>query len=101
MNAIVEIASMPTDTPHAKVWATRHEIIVGKTCEAAFKNVDSEDTSLLAQAILQIRGVESVQLYPYNVVVTKAMLFSWNEIDDQIERLLKEHVISIAVLVDG
>jgi len=96
----VEIATMPTDSPDAKVWKTRHELLVDRPSEAAFKHC-GEGLTQLSQDILAIHGVESVQLFPYTLVVTKASLFSWNEIDGKVERALKHNVLSIANLVDS
>jgi hypothetical protein len=43
----------------------------------------------LMSLILDIRGIEAVDLYLYRVVIRKSSMFEWDEIEAQIIELLK------------
>jgi hypothetical protein len=54
--------------------------------------------------ILAIEGVVEIQIIPYTVLVKKAYLFGWDEINPKVDALLGEFVKSqhqLAAVVDG
>jgi hypothetical protein len=50
--------------------------------------VPPDRSSILMQALLEIPGVEAVDIYAYHVMICKARLWEWDEITPSVGRLL-------------
>ena len=89
MAAVAEISVQPTGDPHSKVYHTRTELV--ETSEAAHRS-DRSNASAFGSMFLDIDGVISVAIGPYLLMVTKAPLFDWAEIDFKVESILTQFV---------
>ncbi len=56
------------------------------------KEVVPQDTQYLAGAILQVEGIIEISFRKYNIRFTKSPVFDWEEIEKDIQRILKELV---------
>jgi hypothetical protein len=83
-----------------RAWNSRYELVVGQSGEAALKYATTEQHSQLLKDILDVRGVESVRILPYVLLVSKAALFEWKEIECHVERLIRWHVTSIGAMLE-
>ena len=91
MASMAEITVQLTNDPNAWVYHTRFELASG--FESGARGC-SEEMGAFGKLILEIRGVVQVHLGPYMLLVTKAPLFTWPEIDPSIKEILKTFAIS-------
>ena len=91
MSALAEISVQPTEDPNMKAYHTRFEMSSGPE-EGTRGN--SPDLGEFGNLILSTRGVIQVRVCPYILLVTKAPLFEWKEIDPEIEQILKHFAFS-------
>lgn len=100
MSITMSLTTSPTNDPDLRAWHSRYELISGQSAEAALRYTATEENSQLLRDILDIPGVESVQIRPYILLVSKAHLFEWTEIELEVERLVRWHVTSIGAMLE-
>lgn len=88
---IAEISVQSTSDPNAKVYHTRFELSSGP--ESGIRGASAE-VGEFGNLVLDIRGVVQVAVCPYVMLVTKAPLFEWGEIDPRVEDLLRGFAVS-------
>lgn len=98
MSSVAEISVQPTTDPNVKVYHTRFEMSSGPECGS---RGNSEELGAFGNLVLAIPGIAQVHVCPYALMITKAPLFEWSEIDPLVEDLLKEFVISQRQIVDA
>ena len=98
MSAMVEISVQPTNDPNVKVYHTRFELSSGPEVGA---RGCSDEMGAFGNLILEIRGIAQVHVGPYVLLVTKAPLFEWSEIDPSIQEILKTFAISQRQIEDA
>ena len=98
MSAMVEISVQPTNDPNVKVYHTRFELSSGPEVGA---RGCSDEMGAFGNLILEIRGIAKVHVGPYVLLVTKAPLFEWSEIDPSIQEILKTFAISQRQIEDA
>ena len=91
MSSIVDISVQHTTDPNVKVYNTRVEL-TGKP-EVGFRGC-ADEVGAFANLVLEIDGVTQVQLGSYVLIVTKAPLYSWDEVQPKVRGLLETFVIS-------
>jgi len=96
--SLVEITVQPTENPDIRAYNTRIEL--SSKPEAGMRGC-SEGLGEFGQLVLDIRGVMHVFVNSYVMLVTKASLFDWCEIDPSIQDLLKGLVISQRLIDDA
>ncbi len=81
-----------TNDPNTKVYNTRYELT--ERVESGTKH-DQTDLGDLAKIFFkEVRGVVQVQMAAYAVMITKAPLFDWVEIDCGVQGILRMFVAS-------
>jgi hypothetical protein len=86
MASVAEITVQLTNDPNVWVYHTRFEL--ADKPETGVRGC-SEEVGAFGNLILEIRGVVGVQVGPYILLVTKAPLFDWVEIDPSVQEILK------------
>ena len=86
-----DITVQPTDNPNQRVYNLRYEM--ASAPEMGYRG-NAPQLGPFGQLILEIDGVVQVAIGPYVLLVTKAPLFTWDEVHPQIEHLLAELVRS-------
>ena len=87
MSSVASITVQATTDPNMKVYHTRFEMSSGP--EAGSRG-DDEQVGGFGQLVLAIQGVSQVRVCPYILMVTKAPLFTWDEVEPNVVKLLKE-----------
>lgn len=92
---IADVSIQSTQDPNTKAYHTRFEL-----AEAVESGVRGDSTGLgeFGNMILEMRGVVQVQVSSYLILVTKAPLFNWEEIENSVTDLLKIFAISMRQL---
>ena len=72
------------DMPDLRIYHVR-TLMTEQPVELAYKFMPVENPIL--SALLDIPGVNMVELHPYHAVVNKAQQFEWSEIEPSIKRL--------------
>ena len=98
MAAMAEISVQPTNDPNVKAYHTRFSLSDGP--EVGTRGC-SDDVGAFGNLILEIRGIAQVHVGPYVLLVTKAPLFEWAEIDPSIQEILKTFAISQKQIEDA
>ena len=98
MLPVAEISVQPTNDPNTKAYHTRFELSSGP--EVGAKGY-SDNVGAFGNLILEIRGVAQVHVGPYVLLVTKAPLFEWSEIDPSIQEILKTFALSQRQIEDA
>ena len=98
MASVAEITVQLTNDPNVWVYHTRFELASG--LESGVRGC-SEEVGAFGKLILEIGGVVQVNLGPYMLLVTKAPLFKWPEIDPIIQEILKTFAISQRQIKDA
>lgn len=91
MSSVVEIAVQSTSDPNSRAYHTRFEL--SSKPETGMRGC-SEELGAFGNLVLEVRGVVQVCVGPYVLLVTKAPLFEWDEVDASIQEILKTFVIS-------
>jgi len=91
MASTTQISVQPTNDPNMKAYNTRFEMA---SAPESGSRGNSDELGEFGRLILNIRGVAQVHVCAYVMLVTKAPLFEWNEIDPDIEKLLRMFAIS-------
>jgi len=91
VGAVEDITIQPTENPDCRVYNTRYEL-----CSAPERGCRGEPSELgeFGCLVLDFRGVVSVTLLPYMMIVIKAPLFHWEEVEPKILELLSDFVRS-------
>jgi len=76
-----------TQDPNVRAYHTKVEL-TEKQAESGAKGA-TDEVGELSKMILEIRGVERVIMTPYTVLVGKAQLFGWEEVEPAVLDLLK------------
>jgi hypothetical protein len=84
---VEDITIQPTENPNMRVYNTRYEL--SSSPEQGYRGA-SPELSEFGKLILAIDGVVSVTLGPYVLLVTKAPLFVWNEVEPKVVEILSE-----------
>lgn len=95
---IAEIATQPTSDPNVKIFHTRFEMSAGP--EEGTRGNDAELGAFGQMIMSQVRGISQLHVTPYILMVTKALLYEWEEILPHVEDLLKEFARSQKTLDD-
>ena len=66
-------------------------LLDGLVAEQCAKGM-TEDVSPLMELLLDIEGIEVVQIQMYKVYVRKSAIFEWDEIDPEIKRRFLIHI---------
>ena len=98
MPSAAEVLVQPTDDPNIRAYHTRFEMTGGQ--EHGVRGC-SEELSEFGKLIMKISGIVMVHLCPYVLLVAKAPLFEWEEVHPEIEKILKEFVISQRQIADA
>ena len=80
------VISQPTNDKDILVYHLRFEAT--SVAEAAARGAYEGDNDLMMM-LLALPGVAAINLTPYMIIVTKAALFSWEEIAPPLEEILK------------
>lgn len=98
MQVLADLSVQPTSDPNVKAYNTRFEMV--SVPETGHRGCASE-LSDFSQILLEIRGITQVYVGAYVLLVTKAPLFQWCEIDGSVTDLLKHFVVSQKQLEDA
>lgn len=98
MASTVEISVQNTTDPNVKAYHTHFEL--SDRIELGARG-SSEEMSEFGRLVLGIRGIAQVYLGPYVLVITKAPLFDWSEIDPPIQSILSTFAISQRQIEDA
>lgn len=87
MENVAEFIVQETDQPDMRVYNVRHEL----TEAAAEDGVrgSSEMLGSFGKLVVGIRGVEVVRIQPYRFFVSKAVAFTWEEVEPKIVELVE------------
>ena len=91
MSTVVEITAQVTNDPNIKGFHTRFQM--ADAPEMGLRG-DSSGLGAFGNLVLEIRGIVQIHVCPYVLLVTKAPLFSWDEVEPQVIGLLKQAVAS-------
>ena len=97
MPQVDEIVVNPTQDPNIVVYNTRFEMSSGP--EVGCRGSAGE-LGAFGNLMLEISGVVQVHVHSYMLLITKAPLFSWDEIRPRVEIILKEFATSQRQLKD-
>ena len=91
----VDICAQGTGDPDMKAYHTRYEM-----SEKEEKGARGYEDGLgeFGRLFLCIRGIAAVSVYPYVILVTKAPLFTWEEVTPAVESILKDFIKSQKML---
>lgn len=98
MASVAEITVQLTNDPNVWVYHTRFELVSAP--EVGLRGC-VEEVGAFGRLILEIRGVVQVNVGPYMLLVTKAPLFAWPEIDPSIQAILKTFAMSQRQIEDA
>ena len=96
MGAKELVLIQPTDDPDMRVYHVRDELTESKS-EDGCKGFEDE-LGAFGKLILGIRGVEVVRIQPYRFFVSKASMYSFEEIEPAICSLISSFVRSQELL---
>lgn len=97
MPTAVDITTQHTQDPNTKVYHTRYELT--DKSESGMRGDDAE-LSEMGRLFLGIRGVVQVQMSTYVLLITKAPLFDWGEVEPAVGIILNLFVTSQRQLGD-
>lgn len=98
MTSVAEITVQQTNDPNVLVYHTRFEL--ASAPEMGLRGCE-EEVGAFGKLILEIRGVVQVHVGPYMLLVTKAPLFEWPEIDPSVQDILKSFAKSQRLMEDA
>jgi hypothetical protein len=84
---MAQILAQPTHDPDTRVYHVKDRITDIRIAAAA----GDSDVSDLAQIFLDIDGVSGVRIDPYLVLISKAPLYEWDEVEGRVLDILKTH----------
>lgn len=84
---LAQVTVQGTENPNVRAYHTRFEMSSSPECGIRGGN---NDLGAFGEIVLAIRGVVTVQVMPYVLLVTKALLFDWPEIDVEVQKILIE-----------
>jgi hypothetical protein len=87
----VDISVQNTTDPNVRGYHTRFGMV---DAPESGSRGNSAELGAFGSLFLDIRGVAHVQVGPYILLITKAPLFSWQEIDPEVVKILKMAVTS-------
>lgn len=91
-----DISVQATEDPAVRAYHTRFEM----TSAPEFGSRGCDDQlGEFGRLMLGIRGVTQVHILPYAMLITKAPLFLWDEVDDKVTDILKGFARSQRLLV--
>ena len=86
-----DVTIQPTSDPNQRVYNVRFEM--ASSPQQGYRG-NCPELGPFGQLVLAIEGVVQVAIGPYVLLVTKAPLFSWNEVEPGVVHLLSEFVRS-------
>jgi hypothetical protein len=95
MPSVATLTVQATNDPDVKAYHTRFELSSGP--EVGSRGCD-ESVGEFGRLVLAIPGVAQVHVCPYILLITKAPLFEWAEIEPVVLQILKEFARSQADL---
>lgn len=104
MPAAVEITIQGTPDPNTKAYHTRFELSeinqsgIRGSYDAEPDRANTAELGEFGKLILSMKGVVMVQIGTYVLLVTKAPLFEWSEVDPEIQSILKMFAVSLRQL---
>jgi len=78
MTAVEDITVQPTENPNCRVYNTRYEL--SSVPERGYRGCPGE-LGAFGQLVLEVDGVVQVTIGPYVLVIDKAPLFSWEDVE--------------------
>ena len=71
------------------------------TVSVSIAGIPQEGSSPMGDAMLTIDGVEQVMVHPYCIVIKKAKMWEWSQIEPKLKALVTSFVLPVAnVLAD-
>lgn len=98
MPQVAEISVQPTSDPNMKAYHTRFEMSSGPE-QGSRGNFD--ELGEFGRLFLKIKGIVQVHVCPYTLLVTKASLYEWPEIDPDVIKILRHFAISERQLAES
>ena len=98
MPTLVGVAVQNTNDPNVRAYHTRFEMSPTPECGA---RGSAQELGEFGALFLEIVGVAQVQVSPYILLVTKAPLYAWDEIDPGVVAILKMAEISQRQLMEA
>lgn len=94
-----EVIVQTTEEPCMRVYNVKYELTEKAAEDGCRGRVD--ELGSFGQLLCQIRGIEVVRVQPYRFFVSKAVMFSWDEIQPHILDLLQSLTASQKLLVEN
>jgi len=91
MPELAELTTQPTNDPNMKAYHTRH--VIASVAESGRRGT-AEITSEFGSLLLNIDGVIQYHICPYVILITKANLFTWEEVEPKVNDLLVSYILS-------
>lgn len=98
MQNLEKVIMQLTQQPCMRLYNVRYELTDSAAedgCRGSIENLGE-----FGHLVMEIRGIEVVRIQPYRIFISKAALFSWDEIEPSVIKLLESFNLSQDLLAE-